>query len=684
MNDQLDQPPTPDQPPAMPICQLAHKTNQTGSASSASKLATSDLLQAKYYSHSTKIKASQTPLKANYYIVDVLEYKKPDSKSQHYDFIIFKIQSAKANNSQAIILTDEQCYWLRQIRLPYARRPLQISQMRVETVKLYATLTAVIDDHLKSEENSSLAEIASQPAANPSADNDNILYALECLAEIVVIIHYLQKCNSRNLRASLILIAKHLDRDAYYKILQVITAHRHKMSAITAETSRALNSNDYGFQPTWWDKSGYLRRTQKISMIELWLLDYCFPHKHKQLQDEDFKLAAVKLYLALNHYLRRHLTLKFGYDDSQFELYAQRTDIYPYHQFMHFYKIEIDTLTYIWTLVIHFHLYKSSVKYQETYKYFESSFRIDIQPTLAEFWAIKTNRQLACRLKPTAWRAGLILVAKKLKSGSFKAADKLTACLLSDWENSSQAPHVQQALINTWLKYDPVKSLSLAYLYLKQNPSTPLKTTNLDRHILNTAQRRQLWQNLCSQALSDEQVQAIISQICRSPQHKLDSKLRASGRLTRQRVVKINPQQQKQIASDHASTSHQLDASLKTDELPVETPAVSNQTPLSAPDTDISQLFEDDPFKSRNQLKSAHQQLLKLLLKQPQLSQAKVKQLAQAHQLFPANLIDKINQATYTKYGRSLILKTESAYKVAKADLELIKSLLKSSQTSMS
>ena len=612
---------------------------------------------------------------ANSYALELVEIQEPDDDAC-YQYLFDNVQSAKLAKEAAITLTDSQRQWLQQIEFTRAKRFLSAPQMLLETAKLYITFTTAIDNYLQAETNESLNQAIHRLEIKMFA-RYRVLPLLHYLAEIAIKLHYLQPSRTGAFYTSLDLIRLYLEQAVCQLIAQIISINQGQLPVATPETRRLLALNDNGLPAHWWDKSGHLCLTEKLSMGELWLLSQSIPRKSKLLEDEDLKLVVIKLYLALHYHLCQHLAEQ-SVHFKNLSRDLERAEKYPYHQLLQSKAHYAGFLHNFWTLVITYRLYKPSVSYRKNCKYSEAGLKVNIKPALAAFWQIKANRQLARQLQPNAWRVGLTLVSKKLKSNYLKAASRLTESLLSDWEDSPHLAHIQQTLMNTWLKYDTDKSLNLAYLYIKQNPDKSLKTTKLDRYVLNTAQRRQLWQALWQNDLSDQQAQVIIDRICRSPQAGMDSKLKtAGGQLTKKRVIKINARQQKQIASEHVSTSQQLTDSLASARELAKTRTPNPKTTEEV--ADLNQLFEEAPAATSSKLKPAHHQLLKLLLKQPQLSQVEVSQLAKDHHLFPSRLINEINQAAYDKYGRTPIIKTESSYQVARVDLVLIKSLLAAS-----
>ena len=582
MSDQIKKPKLANQSAPDKTVPSANKAHQA--AASAAQSTANDIIQARYYSRYSKIKALKEPPAIKPYTVELVELRQPDNYS-YYDNIVlgFWVQLAKTAHKETINLTDDQRYWLHRVRLPYARKILYVPQVMLETVKLYATLAVVIDDYLKSEQRTSLAKILHRSEDSLPSYN-NILYNLECVAEFTISLHYLNKLSIYNLNFSLDLLQDNLDQAASSLAIEVINANKATISAVTAETTRLLKLNTYGLQASWWDQSGYLRHTQKLSAVEQWLLDNNPPRQHKLLQDETLKLATIQIYLLLNHYLRRHLSIKPGYF-RQLDSRLQQLEKLAYHQFLISDDQDKYILRNLWTLVVNYHLYKpANSRFNQAEQNLKKHLKLDLESTLEAFWSTKTNRRLISQWQPAAWRAGLSLTTQYLKAGQISEASKLTLTLLTDWEASPQLTDIQQALMNTWVKYDQEKSLTLAYLCLKQSPDQALDITKLERFVLNTAQRRQLWANLWQKEQPDNQAaQKIINQICQSPLATPNLKSKPVIQSTKiKRTIKIDPRQQQQIAKEHASTSQQLAASLATDEESAK-PPIAATTPPPAP-----------------------------------------------------------------------------------------------------
>ena len=192
---------------------------------------------------------------------------------------------------------DRQSYWIKQLSIPYARKPLQTPQVLFETVRLYADLAITLDNHLRSG-GGSLDKLWAN-LRQRSGYYDNIFYTLECIAECYVGLHYEGRTTASWVDFSFDLLRDRTDQAAVEAIRGVVASRLEQLPPASDETIERFGLNQHGSKPFWWDESGVLRTRDELSGRWLHML-YSLGNrgKVKFLADEEMKFATVMIYFA--------------------------------------------------------------------------------------------------------------------------------------------------------------------------------------------------------------------------------------------------------------------------------------------------------------------------------------------------------------------------------------------------
>jgi hypothetical protein len=140
-------------------------------------------------------------------VIDITNQRTPQFNLQS----TIQFEDQWAGVKKRLQLNKDQIYWVDRLVIPYKRSVLNNEQCEDETIKLYMDLLIIVDQYLRTYNNSNINELITRANASSSYYN-NILYTLECIAEFEVTNFYKNE-NSTQSEFSFQILQEHSSKE---------------------------------------------------------------------------------------------------------------------------------------------------------------------------------------------------------------------------------------------------------------------------------------------------------------------------------------------------------------------------------------------------------------------------------------------------------------------------------------